>query len=295
MLGLNVRRTSVLSALFVLFLFAAFVLPSSADGRMHISNISPSSAYPDDTVRVYGSDATPNAVVVAMLSASENESFIVRNGTSPWIIVGSSNLTLGSTIGGESGDWEIDFVTANVYPGHYSIFVFDNGSLTSDIISFRVLMNVTGVSIVPASNFTIITNGTIGSWPILFFGPGNAAPSSGPPGTFVTVSGHSVSGGEISVYFDNTKVATVVGQRSDWSTSFQVPSVSVGNHTIRAIDTAGRWMSVTPFYVTSSVLSFSMFSLSLVGLFAVAVFSGVMLLMLLVFFCTRRNRSTAAT
>jgi len=168
-LGLNVRRTAALSALFVLFLFAAFVLPSFADRQIHVSGINPSSAYPDDTVLVYGSDATPNAVVVAMLSTPVNESFIARNGTSPWIIVGSSNLTLGSTIGGESGDWEMDFVTPNIYPGYYSIFVFDNGSLTSDIISFRVLMNATGVSIVPTSNFTIITNATVGPGSVLFF------------------------------------------------------------------------------------------------------------------------------
>lgn len=297
MLGLNARmRPAFLSILFIMFAFAAYVSPSFAEGRIYISGINPSSAYPNDAVRVYGSGATPGAAVVAVLGGPVNETFIVKNDTSPWIIVGPSNLTLGSTFAGESGDWEISFLTPNVFLGYYNVYVFDDGSLTSDVVSFRVLMNITVVPFVPGlnityapMNMTIWTSNMTGQ-PLLFFVTSTAVPSSGPPGTLVTTLGRFASGGEITVYFDDFHVATVVGQRSgDWSASFQVPNVSVGNHTIRAIDVGGRWMSVAPFYVTSSIVSFSMSSLFLLGLFAVAVLSGVMLFMLLAMFCRKRK------
>jgi hypothetical protein len=114
-------------------------------------------------------------------------------------------------------------------------------------------------------------------------------PSSGPPGTIVAILGKSASGGEITVYFDNDQVATIVGQLGDWKAYFVIPSVSAGNHTIRAIDNAGRWMTVAPFYVTSSVISFSMSSLSLFGLFAIVSVPAIVFFMLLVMFRRKRK------
>lgn len=290
MIGLNAMvKCAVVSALLI-FMFAACVWPSFAEGRIHISGIDPSLAFPYSAVRVYGSGAAPRATVTAMLSNPVNETFIVGNDTNPLIIVSSGNLTLGSTFADETGDWGISFLTPNVFPGHYSVYVFDSESQTSDMISFQVLMNATVVSLVPMnmtiwySNMTSIQQG-----PLSFFVAGTAVPSSGPPGTLVTMLGGSASGGEISVYFDDLRVATVVGQRGAWSTSFQVPNVSVGNHTIRAVDVEGRWMSSAPFNVTSAVISFSVSSVFLFGLFAAVVLSGVILFMLLAMFCRKRK------
>ena len=287
--NLNLTRESALpTALCLLLVFAVTVVPSFADGQIYISGIAEPSAYPYSSVHIYGGGAMPNTTVVALLGGPVNGTFVVGNGTSPWIVVGASNLTLGSTFAGESGDWEINFLTPNVYPGYYNVYVFDYGSLTSDAVSFQVLMNVIGV---PGLNVTLSPmNITIWSsnmtdlppGPLLLFFAGAAVPSSGPPGTFVIMSGSFASGGEIDAYFDDYRVATVVGQHGDWSVSFQVPNVPNGNHTIRAIDAGGRWMSTAPFSVTSLELSiFSPSWLLLFGLVVAGVFSGTMMLLLL--------------
>jgi hypothetical protein len=288
-------RLVFLSALLIWFLIADSVSPSFAETRIYIAGIDPSSAYPNGTVRVYGGGATPKGEVVAMLSAPVNE-FVSGNNTGPWIIVGSSNLTLGSTLAGDSGDWEISFLTPNVFPADYNVYVFDRGSLTGDVISFRVLIHVTVLPVLPGlnitywpSNVTVFASNMTGQ-PLLFLVAGSAVPSSGPSGSFVTMSGRLASGGELDVYFDDFHVATVVGQQGSWSVPFQVPNVSVGNHTIRAIDAGGRWMSVTQFYVTAPVISLSTFSFSFFGLFAVAVLSGSVVFMFLIMLCRKRKK-----
>lgn len=295
MIGLNASiRSAFFTSLFILML-ATCVLPSFGEGRIHISGIAPSSAYPDSAVRVYGGGATPKGVVVAMLGGPVNETFIVGNGTSPWIVVESSNLTLGSTFAGDTGEWEITFLTPNVFPGYHNVYVFDNESLTTDVIGFNVLINVTVVPI-EMSNMTGITiwtsnmTGPPSPGPLLFFVNGSVVPSFGPQGTLVTMLGRFASGGEISVYFDDLPVATVNGQSGDWSSSFHVPNVSVGSHTIRAVDVGGRWMSSVSFYVTSFVVSFSLLPLSLLGLLAVVVFSGATLCILLAMSYRKRQR-----
>lgn len=298
--SVGARFASALSLL-VLFMSAACVSASFAAGRIRVGGIDPSSAYASSSVRVYGSGATPEALVVALLGVPGNE-FIVYNETSPWIVrlplegSGLGNLTLGSCFAGESGDWEISFLTPNVLPGDYSVYVFDNGSLTSDVVSFRVLINVT-VIVAPWSNVTYFSsNVTIGSLPLnvslplLFVVGSRVVPSSGVPGTLVTVSGSSASGGEVDVYFDDVRVVTVVGERGAWSASFPVPVVAPGNHTIRAVDVGGRWISVASFYVTSSVMSLFVPLSYLFGLFALAVFSGVTVFLFFAAFLRRRRR-----
>jgi hypothetical protein len=295
MIGLNASiRSAFFTSLFIL-MFATCVLPSFGEGRIYISGITPSSGYPDSAVRVYGGGATPKGAVVAMLSGPVNEAFIVGNGTSPWIVVGSSNLTLGSTFAGDSGDWEIDFLAPNVFPGYHDVYVFDNESLTTDVIGFNVLINVTVVPIEISNmtGITIWTSNTTGPpppGPLLFFVNGTVMPSSGPQGAFVTMLSRFASGGEISVYFDDLLVATVNGQTGSWSSSFHVPDVSVGNHTIRAIDVGGRWMSSVSFNVTSSAVSFSLLPLSLLGLYAVVVFLGATLCILVAMFYRKRKK-----
>jgi hypothetical protein len=290
MVRLNVTmKSAFLSAMLILWVFGAYVLPSFAQGRIHIIGIDPSSASANSSVRVYGSGATPSGVVTAMLGTSlSNETFIVGNSTFPFIILDSNDLILGSTLASESGDWSISFVIPNVLPGYYNVYVLDNASQASDSVSFLVPINATGIIFPINATGIIFVNETTGLPPGLlqFFVNGTAVPSSGPSGAWVSMSGHHASGGEIEVYFDNSLVATVVGQQGDWSASFQVPNVLIGNHTIRAIDLGGRWMSAVAFDVTSPSIGFSMFStsmssLSLLSLFAGAVLLGVTLFMLL--------------
>jgi len=164
----------------------------------------------------------------------------------------------------------------------------------------QVLMNIT---IVPATNFTYgevtnmtwpygpVTNATL---PIQFFVPLTGAPASGPAGAFVTILGHYASGGEIQVYLNNTQVATVAKPSSgDWSTSFQIPSVSPGNYTIRAVDTGARIISFASFSVTSEVSLSPTPLLLLVGFFALAVFSGLVMLALLAVYTRQREKSVS--
>jgi hypothetical protein len=301
MIRLNtIVRHAFLFSLLVFLASATFILPLFGEGRIHIGGITPSSAYPNNAVRVYGDGATPNGAVTAMLGGPANGTFIVGNLTGQWINVISNNLTLGWTTAGSSGDWQIDFLTPTALPGYYNVYVLDNESLSSDAISFQVLMNAT-IEPIWGSNMTIwswnmtswnMTGLTLGQ--ILFFVPSTAVPSSSPVGTFVTLQGHSASGGEISIYFDNSRVATVVGQLGDWTVSFQVPNVAVGNHTIRALDTGGKWMSSTSFYVTSPVISYSMSLLSpllyLFGFLAIVVLSGATLFILLAIFYRRKKK-----
>jgi hypothetical protein len=190
----------------------------------------------------------------------------------------------------------MSFLAPNVFPGYYNVRVLDNASLSSDEVTVKVLINVTSAFPLPM-NITIWTSNVTGpgQGPILFLVAGTATPSSGPSGTFVTMSGNSASGGEISVYFDDSLVAKVVGRRGSWTASFQVPNVSTGNHTIRAIDVDGRWMSIVPFIVTSPIINFSVSLLYLFGLFAAAVFLGATLFMLLAMFSAeKRNSGTAS-
>jgi hypothetical protein len=294
--SLNARNGSaILSTLLVLFMLATHVLPSLGEGQIHVNGIAPKSTYINETVSVYGIGATPNSTVVAMLSLPANQTIFLGNTTGQWIFVGSDNLTLGSTFATESGDWEISFRTPNVFPGYYSVYALDNESLTSDVTSLQILMNVTvmpselwaNVTYFPWNMTIWIANST--GLPLLFYLNGTVVPASGPPGTIVTLLGKSASGGEIIVYFDDGQVATFVSQLGDWKAYFVIPSVSAGNHTIRAIDNAGRWMTVAPFYVTSSVISFSMSSLSLFGLFAIVSVPAIVFFMLLVMFRRKRK------
>lgn len=296
MSSLNAKRELVfLSALLALFMLAAHVSPSFAEKRIYINGITPSSAHINDAVRVYGTGATPNSTVVVMLGAPENQTVFFGNTTVHWIFVGSNNLTLGSTFADAAGDWEISFLTPNVLPGYYSVYALDNESLMSDVTDLEILMNVTVIPLEPWTNVTY-SQWNITIWaanttglPILFYLNGTAVPSYGPPGTIVTLLGKSASGEEINVYFDNDQVATIVGQLGDWKAFFVVPSVSTGNHTVRAIDNAGRWITVVPFYVTSSVISSSMSSLSLFGLFAIVSVPATVFFMFLAMFRRKRK------
>jgi hypothetical protein len=285
-------KTKFLVLLLSWLILVASTMAVSCDQVICISAINPSEVYLGDTVHVYGGGATPRSKVIAKLVGLPEDAVV-------------NNMTLGSTVAGETGDWQVDFVTPLLSPGNYTIHVFDDRNVPSNLASFRVLWNIT---IVPITNFTYgevtnmtwlsvpLTNTTLPilgntTLPILFFVPFTAAPASGPPGTFVTISGHHASGGEIQVYLNDTEVATIVKPSSgDWSTSFQIPKVPLGNYTIRAVDIGARIISYASFSVTLEVASSTALLLLLIGMFALAVFSSLALLGLMLFASKSRHK-----
>jgi hypothetical protein len=160
----------------------------------------------------------------------------------------------------------------------FTAFVFP--SSTANPLQIKGIMPSSTYSNLPLNIAFSASN--LSELPLLFFFSGNVVPASGPPGSLVSMSGRFASGGQIVVYFDDATVMAVAGQKSgDWSASFVVPYVSVGAHTVRAIDVGGRWMSTASFSVTSSGVGFSISSLVLFGFFAVAALSGLVALVLL--------------
>jgi len=231
-------NSGIMTVLFLTMLvfltFPACGMPSSADTQIHIAGINPPSAYPNETVHPYGNGATPNSTVTAMLSGLTNQIYTI-NATNPWIIMPGGNLTLGSNCSSLIGDWQVDFVTPFVYPACYSVVIFDNSSLTNDSVSLCVLMKAVIGETLPGLNFTygpgnlIILTPNLTGGPLSFYLPASATPSSGPAGMFVTLHGRFASGGQITVYFENSQVATITDQPAgNWSVSFQVPSVPPG-------------------------------------------------------------------
>ena len=302
-------NSGIMTVLFLTMLvfltFPACGMPSSADTQIHIAGINPPSAYPNETVHPYGNGATPNSTVTAMLSGLTNQIYTI-NATNPWIIMPGGNLTLGSNCSSLIGDWQVDFVTPFVYPACYSVVIFDNSSLTNDSVSLCVLMKAVIGETLPGLNFTygpgnlIILTPNLTGGPLSFYLPASATPSSGPAGMFVTLHGRFASGGQITVYFENSQVATITDQPAgNWSVSFQVPSVPPGNYTIRAIDVDGRWMSVAPFVVTAPIILpvvttifFPMLVAALMALGALA--STIMLMFIAVFHRKRRRKQNAS-
>jgi hypothetical protein len=168
------------------------------------------------------------------------------------------------------------------------------------------LINAAIGSYYPGLNFTygpgnlIILTPNVTGGPLLFYAFASVAPSSGPAGTFVTLHGRYASGGQITVYFENSQVATVTGQPiGNWSVSFQVPDVSPGNYTIRAIDVEGRWMSVASFIVTAPIIlpvvTTTFFPLLVAAPVAFGAFAGSVMLMFIAFFHRKRRRRQNAS
>lgn len=279
------KKTTFLIVLLSWSTLMISTMAASGDQAIYITAINPAEVHPGDVVHVFGGGATPESMVSAKLVDLPEDAIV-------------SNLTLGSTVAGEMGDWQIDFAMPILIPGNYTVCVSDDRNVPSSPASFQVLMNMT---LIPITNFTYgeVMNITLSygpvinaTPPILFFVPLTATPASGPSGAIVTIFGHYASGGEIQVYLNNTLVTTVAKPSSgDWTSSFHVPSVPPGNYTIRAVDTGARIISFASFSVTSEVNLSPTPLLLLIGSFALAVFSGLAMLAVLAVYTRQRKES----
>ena len=83
------------------------------------------------------------------------------------------------------------------------------------------------------------------------------SPTSGAPGTKVTVTGNGFQGGEeVRIYFDTTQVnATTAGTDGSITATFTVPAVAYGSYTVKAVGQSSGYTAEAAFYVTRLVLS----------------------------------------
>jgi len=195
---------------------SAFVNAEVAS-HIYIDSIQPAEGAPGTRGIINGGGATPNGTVVALLSGPVNQTVVIgsnllRIQENFTILV---NMTLGWTVADANGFWSIPFTVPKVSPGEYTIYVIDNGTLTSDSAKFNVL---------PATPTQIKIE--------------YVSPAEGYPGTRVFIAGHGATPkGRVEIYFGRLNVAnTVALGDGGWSASFNVPDVSPGNYTILALD-----------------------------------------------------------
>jgi len=209
---------------------SAFVNAEVAS-HIYIDSIQPAEGAPGTRGIINGGGATPNGTVVALLSGPVNQTVVVigsnflRIQENVTIVV---NMTLGWTVADAYGYWSIPFTVPKVSPGEYTIYVIDNGTLTSDSAKFYVLPTTpTQIKIEYVS------------------------PAEGYPGTMVFIAGHGATPkGRVEIYFDRLNVAnTEAFSDGGWSASFNVPDVSPGNYTILALDVISGTSDRAPFNV----------------------------------------------
>ena len=166
-LDINNKDTCILDANvdFVACMKYSAVVSQMSGNGVYIIGIAPSQVYSGTSVRVYGGGATPKGLVESLIHGPVNQIAFVSNDSLPFVIVGPGNLTLGSAYTSESGAWEIGFVTPNLAPGEYDVYVLDNETLSSDAIPFEVQVNVTVIA--PNSTSIIFSPGSAS---ILSFG-----------------------------------------------------------------------------------------------------------------------------
>ena len=188
--------------------------------QIKITGIRPPEGLPGIKVLIVGEGATPNGMVVALFENISDIVVVVNDVSS------SSNITLGWTIADKDGYWEIWFAVPSVPPGEYLVYVVDNTTQTSDSTIFVVTITQIRIDYV--------------------------SPRFGPVGTRVHVSGSGATpDGEVKVYFDETNVANTTAEKwGQWSASFEVPDVELGNYTIMALDVTTNTMDTASFTVT---------------------------------------------
>jgi len=205
--------------------YASSLVTATTASKIYISGVDPPEGSPGTKVRVFGGDASPNASVVALISGPTQVLVIGSTTVSDIIVV---NMTAGWTVADKDGSWEIVFTVPDIPHGNYTIFVVDNGTLTSDAIGFGVLTAVAGIRI------------------------SLVATTSGPPGTIVYLNGDgATANGEVRIYYDETNVAnTTAGEDGLWNTRFAVPQIGPGNYTIAALDASSNTTDTRMFTVT---------------------------------------------
>jgi len=218
MYKLDVNRKFVRLCLIVLlFMFVGFELQQGFASGIYIRGIDPFQGPPGMKVRVFGGGATPEGMVEALFEHVEH--------ADPVVVV---NQTVGWIVADASGHWEVGFVVPEVPLGNCTVYVVDNETLTSDAIGFGVLLAHEGIRI------------------------HHVSPLTGSVGTTVYVSGDCATAkGIVMLRLDEMWVAnTTAYDWGDWSTSFQVPDVPPGNHSITAFDVTSNTTDTTMFNVT---------------------------------------------
>jgi hypothetical protein len=213
--------------------YASCSVSALPPSQIYISEIDPPQGPPGTKVRVAGGGATPNGPVEALFSGPVNQTIVIissANNSGP-IVVNETiviNMTVGRTIASEAGFWEIIFYVPDVSPGNYTVYAVDKETLTSDAIGFGVLPAQVGIKIRYVS------------------------PTSGPPGTLVSISGdYATINGEVKIFFDNISAAnTTANDWGGWSTSFRVPKVEPGDYTIKVLDVISNTTDTAMFTVT---------------------------------------------
>ncbi len=193
-----------------------------------IKGIEPDHGPPETKARLFGSDATPNGTVEALFGGPVNQTIVIGNDSIPIIIIGQANISVGWTVADFYGSWEITFNVPTVPLGNYSVYAFDNETLTSDVTGFSVTTSQTQIII----------------W--------DFTPSSGQPNVTVYIDGQGATAyGEVRIRFDGLNVASsFASQDGYWSASFTVPNFSPGNHFITALDVTTDTADTRTFIVT---------------------------------------------
>lgn len=218
MYNLNIKRKIARVCLIALLLLSVgFELQQGYANGIYIRGIDPFQGSPGTKARIFGGGATPEGIVEAVFEHVEHGD--------PVVVV---NQTVGWTVADVSGLWEVIFIVPEVPLGNSTVYVVDNETLTGDAIGFGVLLAQEGIRILHIS------------------------PLTGSVGTTVYVSGYGATAkGIVMLYLDEIWVANITAYDwGDWSTSFQVPNVSPGNHLIAVFDITSNTTDTVMFNVT---------------------------------------------
>jgi hypothetical protein len=205
----------------------------------------PASPSGPHSVSAYGS--------VTMAGSLPGVTFMVN----PTVVVSPTSRPPGSTV----------TVTGSGFgAGETGIAITFDGNPVASGISANSLGNWSGTFTVPASPSGPHSVSAYGSFTLAGSLPGvtfvvnptiAVSPTSGPPGTSVTVTGSGFAAGEtgITITFDGNPVGSAISANSlgNWSGTFTVPSSSLESHSVRAngsitqaVSLGGTNFGVTP-------------------------------------------------
>jgi hypothetical protein len=191
---------------------AAFVVPASASGSHSIGaygSVTPKASVPNLNFTVTPGISISRASGAAGTSVTVSGSGFGAGETGITVTVDGATVAQG--------------ITANLQGGWSAAFPVPASASGSHVISAYG-------SFTPAASVTSITS-TI--TPVI-----SVSRSSGPPGSWVTVTGLSFGAGEtgVTVIYDSTPVGQGIAADSQggWSTAFVVPASASGSHSIGA-------------------------------------------------------------